>query len=105
MSTVLIARGVADGLVQNVDNPRKHVHDVRADFDLMQSDTKVCCHLAGVDGVVGHRFETLILGTECDGVGLDGGVPARRHRGDEARVQAAAEKGRDRYVSDHVSGD
>ncbi len=93
---------VSDRLVEHVDDPGKHVHDVRADLDLVQSDPEVCRHLAGVDGVVGHRLETLVLRTERDGVGLDGGVTARRHRGDEARVQAAAEKGGDRDVGHQV---
>ena len=31
-------------------------------------------HLAGVDGVVGHRLEPLVLGTEGDRVGVDARV-------------------------------
>ena len=88
MSTVLMA----PGLVEDVHHPRKHVDDIRPDVDLVQSYTKVCRHLAGVDGIVGHRLETLIFGAEGDGVGLYRGIAVRRHRGDDARVQATAEK-------------
>ena len=93
---------VADGLVEHIDDPRKHVHDVRADLDLVQPDPQVRCHLAGIDGVVRHRLETLILGPESDGVGLDRGVAARGHRRDETGVQTSAEKGGDWDVGHNV---
>ncbi len=49
--------------------------------------------LAGRSGVVGHRLEALVLGPEGDGVGLDRRVRLARQRGDEARVEPAAEEG------------
>jgi hypothetical protein len=59
-------------------------------------------HLARIDGIVRHCLETLVLGTEGDGVGLDRGIPGRRHRRDEARVQASAEKRGDRNICHEV---
>ena len=53
---------VTDRLVEDVDHPGQHVDDVRADLDLVQPDAQVRGHLPGVDGVVGHRLETLVLG-------------------------------------------
>ena len=96
---------IADRLVEHIDDPREQVHDVGADLDLVQPDAQVRGHLAGIDRVVGHRLETLILRTERDGVGLDGGVAARGHRRDEARVQPAAQEGGHRHVGHHVRRD
>ena len=65
-----------------------------------------CCgHLAGVDRVVGHRLEPLVLGAEGDRVRVDARVVPLRERGDDAGVEAAAEEGGDRHVGDEVRGD
>ena len=87
---------VADRLVEDVDHPRQHVDDVRADLDLVQRDAEVRGHHAGVARVVRHGLEALVLGPERDRVGLDRGVAAAGDRGDEAGVQAAAEERRHR---------
>jgi hypothetical protein len=75
---------VADRLVKDIYHTGKHVDHVRADLDLVQLDPQVCRHLACVDGVVRHGLEPLVLRPERDGVSLDGGVPVRGHRGDQA---------------------
>ena len=62
-------------------------------------------HLAGVDGVVRHRLQPLILRAEGDGVRLDAGIALGRHGGDQARIEATAEERGHRYVGHHVRGD
>ena len=65
--------GVADRLVEDVDDPRQQVDDVGLDLDLVQPDAEVGGHLPGVVRVVGHRLEPLVLGAEGDRVRLDRG--------------------------------
>jgi hypothetical protein len=62
-------------------------------------------HLAGVDRVVRHGLQALVLGPERDRVRLDGRVAPGGHRRDEAGVQPPAEERRDRDVGDEMRGD
>jgi hypothetical protein len=61
--------------------------------------------LAGVDRVVGHGLQPLVLGPEGDRVGVDLlSGPVRQH-GDDARVQAAGQEAGHRHVGDQVGSD
>ena len=65
-------RGVADRLVEDVDHARQQVNDVRGELDLVQVDAELPGDLAGVDGIVRHRLQLLVLGPEGDRVGVYG---------------------------------
>ena len=65
-----------------------------------------CCgHLAGVDRVVGHRLELLVLRPEGDRVRVDARIEPLRQHGDQAGVETAAEERGHRDVGDQVRGD
>ena len=96
---------ITDRLIEDVDDPRQHADDVRRDLDLVQRDPVAGRDLPGVHGVVRHGFQPLILAAERDGVRVDPGVVPVRQHGDDARVQAAAEKAGHRHVGDQVGGD
>ena len=81
MSNVLIAAGSPIGSSRMSTMRGSRLDDVRRDLDLVQVDAELAGDLPGVDGVVGHRLEPLVLGAEGDGVGVDARVglvrPAR----------------------------
>ena len=72
------------------------------DLDLVQVDAVTLRDLAGVDGVVRHGFEPMVLRPERDGVGVDLGIGLLRQHGDDARVETAGEEARDRDVRDQM---
>ena len=96
---------IADRLIEDVNDPRQHANDVRRDLDLVQRDPVAGRDLPGVHGVVWHGFQPLILRAERDGVRVDPGVVPMGQHGDDARVQAAAEKTGHRHVGDQMGGD
>ena len=96
---------VADRLVQGVHHAGQQVDDVRRDLDLVQLDAVPRRDLTGVDGIVGHGLQPLVLGPERDRVGVDLlGGPVGQH-GDDAGVQAAGQEAGHRHVGDQVGGD
>ena len=105
ISTRIDGGWITDRFVENIHDPGEHVDDVRADLDLVQSNAEVCCHLAGVNRVVRHGLEPLILSAERDRIGLDRGFPVSGQRRNQARVEAATEKGCDWHIGHHVRCD
>ena len=96
---------VADRLVQRVHHARQQVDDVRRDLDLVQLHPELRRDLAGVDRVVRHGLQPLVLGPEGDRVGVDLlGGPVREH-GDNAGVQAAGQEAGHRHVGHQMGGD
>ena len=71
----------------------------------MQLHAELRRDLAGVDRVVGHGLQPLVLGPEGDRVGVDLLGGAVRQHGDDARVQAAGQEAGHRHVGDQVGGD
>ena len=96
---------VADRLVQRVHHARQQVDDVRRDLDLVQLDAELRRDLAGVDRVVRHGLQPLVLGPEGDRVGVDLLGGAVREHGDDAGVQAAGQEAGHGHVGDQVGGD
>ena len=96
---------IADRLVEHVHDSRQHADDVRGDLDLVQVDAVPRRDLAGVDRVVRHCLQPLVLGPEGDGVRVDVRVrPVRQDRHD-AGIQAAGQEAGDRHVGDQVRRD
>ena len=71
-------------------------------LNLVQVDAVALRDLSGVDGVIRHGFEPIVLRPECDGVGVDLRVGLLRQHGHDARVEATGEEARHRDVSDQV---
>jgi hypothetical protein len=71
----------------------------------VQVDAELLGHLAGVDRVVGHRLEPLVLRPERDRVRVDARVHPLRQHGHQAGVETTAEERGHGDVGDHVRGD
>ncbi len=96
--------GVPDRFVEDPHQPGQHVDHVGGDLDLVQLDVVHVRHDPCELGVVGHRLETPVLRPEGDRVGLEVGNLASRQHGDDARIEATGQKGRDRYVGNEMGG-
>ena len=81
MSRVLMAAGSPTGSsrMSTIRGSRSTISGM--DLDLVQPDSEVVGQAPGIAGVVRHGFDSLVLGPEGDGVGLDrrvaAGAPAR----------------------------
>ena len=93
---------IAGGFVEDVDHPRQQVDHVWPELDLMQFDPVALRDLPGVDGVIRHGFEPMVLVPERNGVGVDLGIGLLRQHGHDARVEPAGEEARHRDVCDEV---
>ena len=71
----------------------------------MEFDTELLRDLPGVDRVVRHRLEALVLGPEGDRVGVYLLCGLVGQDGDDARIQAAGQEARHRHVGHQVRGD
>ena len=96
---------VADRLVQRVHHARQQVDDVGRDLDLVQLHPEPRRDLAGVDRVVRHGLQPLVLGPEGDRVGVDLLGGAVREHGDDAGIQAAGQEAGHGHVGHQVGGD
>ena len=98
-------RGIAGRLVEDVDHTWKELDDIWLDLNLVQIDVVEPGDLSGVERIIWHGFESMVLGSERDRVRVYLGIVTLRQHSHNARVEPAGKKTRHRNIRDQVRGD